>query len=240
MGGPQQQPLHHNQNHQHQRFSDDDGYRQPQHGGGGFDDFGSINAQDPDIWRPPTRDGPPVAIIKVGNGARGGAPPFRSAPPPPRASNDYDNGNRGGGNIPLWANRGPPPPAANAPGRVAPQQARVAPVSRPPPANKGGGNACGGGGGGYDKPWQKGMAPKEGAGKDKGQEKKKYVGPDPDLAVQLERDMMDGNPNIRWDDIAGLIDAKRVLEEAAVLPLIMPEYFIGKDEINHPPMPSKP
>ena len=43
-----------------------------------------------------------------------------------------------------------------------------------------------------------------------------------DLALQ-----MDGNPNIHWTDIAGLVDAKRVLEEAAVLPLIMPEYFTG-------------
>lgn len=38
---------------------------------------------------------------------------------------------------------------------------------------------------------------------------------------------MDGNPNIHWTDIAGLVEAKRVLEEAAVLPLIMPEYFTG-------------
>ncbi len=27
--------------------------------------------------------------------------------------------------------------------------------------------------------------------------KKEYAGPDPELAVQLERDMMDGSPNIR-------------------------------------------
>ncbi len=30
-----------------------------------------------------------------------------------------------------------------------------------------------------------------------------------------------------WDDIAGLQEAKRVLEEATVLPLIMPEFFTG-------------
>jgi SpoVK/Ycf46/Vps4 family AAA+-type ATPase len=30
---------------------------------------------------------------------------------------------------------------------------------------------------------------------------------------------------VRWDDVAGLSEAKRLLEEAVVLPLWMPEYF---------------
>ncbi|KAJ9179107.1 hypothetical protein P3X46_010930 [Hevea brasiliensis] len=42
--------------------------------------------------------------------------------------------------------------------------------------------------------------------------KGQYEGPDPDFAAI-------------WDDVAGLNEAKRLLEEAVVLPLWMPEYF---------------
>lgn len=54
-----------------------------------------------------------------------------------------------------------------------------------------------------------------------------YEGPDHDLAAMLERDVLEGTPGVRWDDVAGLSEAKRLLEEAVVLPLLMPEYFQG-------------
>lgn len=37
--------------------------------------------------------------------------------------------------------------------------------------------------------------------------------------------MLETSPGVRWDDVAGLTEAKRLLEEAVVLPLWMPEYF---------------
>ncbi|KAL0415295.1 UNVERIFIED_CONTAM: Katanin p60 ATPase-containing subunit A1 [Sesamum latifolium] len=40
-------------------------------------------------------------------------------------------------------------------------------------------------------------------------------------------DVLDSTPGVRWDDVAGLSEAKRLLEEAVVLPLWMPEYFQG-------------
>jgi SpoVK/Ycf46/Vps4 family AAA+-type ATPase len=43
----------------------------------------------------------------------------------------------------------------------------------------------------------------------------------------LERDILDRQPNIKWENIAGLKDAKRLLEEAVVLPLWMPDFFQG-------------
>ncbi|KAI6671947.1 hypothetical protein NL676_006832 [Syzygium grande] len=57
--------------------------------------------------------------------------------------------------------------------------------------------------------------------------KGQYEGPDQDLAAMLERDVLETTPGVRWDDVAGLSEAKRLLEEAVVLPLWMPEYFQG-------------
>ncbi|KAL4715983.1 hypothetical protein ACJJTC_013283 [Scirpophaga incertulas] len=50
---------------------------------------------------------------------------------------------------------------------------------------------------------------------------------DGDLVDMLERDIVQKNPNIRWDDIADLKEAKRLLEEAVVLPMWMPDFFKG-------------
>lgn len=52
-------------------------------------------------------------------------------------------------------------------------------------------------------------------------------GPDADLVQMLERDCVDRCPQVKWDVIAGLDEAKQLLEEAVVLPLVMPEYFQG-------------
>lgn len=50
---------------------------------------------------------------------------------------------------------------------------------------------------------------------------------DVDLVDMLERDILQKNPNIHWEDIADLHEAKRLLEEAVVLPMWMPDYFKG-------------
>ncbi|WOK94001.1 katanin p60 ATPase-containing subunit A1 [Canna indica] len=55
--------------------------------------------------------------------------------------------------------------------------------------------------------------------------KGQYVGPDTDLAAMLERDLLETTSGVRWDVVAGLSEAKRLLEEAVVLPLWMPNYF---------------
>lgn len=117
-------------------------------------------------------------------------------------------------------------------------------------AGGGGGGAAGPGAGGgagrnYKKPWLDNAPPK--AGKDDGRKGGGKAdgegaaagsfmehcygpdgkGPDVDLIQMLERDCIDRCPQVKWDSIAGLDQAKQLLEEAVVLPLVMPEYFQG-------------
>lgn len=53
------------------------------------------------------------------------------------------------------------------------------------------------------------------------------TGYDKDLVEALERDIISQNPNVRWYDIADLVEAKKLLQEAVVLPMWMPEFFKG-------------
>jgi katanin p60 ATPase-containing subunit A1 len=50
---------------------------------------------------------------------------------------------------------------------------------------------------------------------------------DLELIEGIERDIVEGKVNVKWDSIAGLTDAKELLKEAVVLPLWMPDYFKG-------------
>lgn len=77
---------------------------------------------------------------------------------------------------------------------------------------------------------------RKGQAKDKDKEKnspgdgeKRFdpTGYDKDLVENLERDIVQKNPNVHWKDIADLEEAKRLLQEAVVLPLILPDYFKG-------------
>lgn len=52
-------------------------------------------------------------------------------------------------------------------------------------------------------------------------------GLDGELVDMLERDILQRNPNVHWTDIADLDEAKRLLEEAVVLPMWMPDFFKG-------------
>eukprot|EP00877_Chromochloris_zofingiensis_P010484 jgi/Chrzof1/568/Cz01g20220.t1 len=197
----------------------DDGYRAPavmSHTG---------DSMDPDMWRPPTRDGP----LRAGPRQ---APQFKHR----SAGNPEDR-------LPVWARNNSQPHMRAAPA-AGPSTAAPVPGRRRATMSNSGSNT---------RPvvskvdsWQQrrpgpaaqaagiaGSAPavdsrRPGGGAAAAQVRKtEYVGPDGDLVANLERDMLDSSPGIRWTDIAGLHEAKRVLEEATVLPLIMPEFFTG-------------
>mmetsp|Transcript_76857 Transcript_76857/g.238048 ORF Transcript_76857/g.238048 Transcript_76857/m.238048 type:complete len:607 (+) Transcript_76857:73-1893(+) len=48
-----------------------------------------------------------------------------------------------------------------------------------------------------------------------------------ELATAIERDIVSTDLNVKFEDIGGLDDAKRAINEAVVLPLILPEFFTG-------------
>lgn len=50
---------------------------------------------------------------------------------------------------------------------------------------------------------------------------------DLELIEGIERDIVEGKVNVAWSSIAGLGEAKQLLEEAVILPLWIPDYFKG-------------
>lgn len=53
------------------------------------------------------------------------------------------------------------------------------------------------------------------------------IGYENHLIDTLEKDILQRNPNILWTDVAGLNEAKTILQEAVVLPVLMPDFFKG-------------
>jgi len=47
------------------------------------------------------------------------------------------------------------------------------------------------------------------------------------LEAMIENEILDRSPAVRWEDIAGLMDAKRALREAIILPAQYPNIFTG-------------
>lgn len=92
----------------------------------------------------------------------------------------------------------------------------------------------------YDKPWQVNAAGQNQSGGDPTKNadgsKKTYLqfvygdsesGPDAELISMLEKEVLDKNPKVSFEDIAELDMAKNTLQEAVILPLLMPDYFKG-------------
>ena len=52
-------------------------------------------------------------------------------------------------------------------------------------------------------------------------------GPDGILIETLEGEVLDKNPGVQFEDIAELDEAKNILKEAVLLPILMPDFFTG-------------
>ena len=46
-----------------------------------------------------------------------------------------------------------------------------------------------------------------------------------ELAVSVQNEIINANPNIRFSDIVGLPDCKRLLKEAVLMPMKYPHFF---------------
>ena len=170
---------------------------------------------DPDVWRPPTAQQqtqlPQGRTVRATGGARSDDP------------------------LPGWAQRGSK--VAPASGSQAPAPGGRVRPSGGAAGGRGGTTGRGGRGGGgavadSSRPWRAGMKKDKGGGLEDGGEdggRPRYVpaAEDRSLTDYLERDIMVMNPNVPFSSIAGLLEAKRLLKEAVVLPLYMPEYFTG-------------
>lgn len=56
---------------------------------------------------------------------------------------------------------------------------------------------------------------------------KKHGNLDPAIVKSIEETILDSSPNVTWDDIKGLADVKKILQETIVLPTIRPDIFRG-------------
>jgi katanin p60 ATPase-containing subunit A1 len=73
----------------------------------------------------------------------------------------------------------------------------------------------------------KGDKKQEGGNEEKTEKCFDGAGYDKDLVENLERDILVQNSNVHLEDIADLVEAKKLLQEAVVLPLVVPDFFKG-------------
>jgi katanin p60 ATPase-containing subunit A1 len=87
----------------------------------------------------------------------------------------------------------------------------------------------------YPKPGLRNARPEHEEVKRSGSDKPSFLefhypdgqGPDTELIQMLEKDILVRDIDVKFEDIAELDDAKGLLQEAVLLPIMMPEYFVG-------------
>jgi katanin p60 ATPase-containing subunit A1 len=79
----------------------------------------------------------------------------------------------------------------------------------------------------YDKPWQLPEKEKKEAKTYAEHVYRDGIGPDTELIKMIEDNILLKNPQVDFDDIAELDEVKKLLQEAVLLPILMPDYFRG-------------
>lgn len=87
----------------------------------------------------------------------------------------------------------------------------------------------------YEKPWKVERPASTGPQKPRNPDQSEFLlhvypsgdGPDANLIKSLEKEVVERQPSVSFDDIAALDEAKDVIRESVLLPLLMPEYFTG-------------
>ena len=198
-------------------------------------------AEDPAVWSPPPK------AVAVRNGARGapaqepaGGPSWVRRQPQRRPSSGRRGGGGGGaaGAVERRAEGGRDRREQHGAVQSRPGWNQDTSTER----RRGGRQQPAGGG---EKAWRQGM--KRGGGGGGGgrgaggrgarrsgeggvrQQQQRYtpLAGDAELAEIIERDVLNRDPGVRFGDIADLAEAKKLLEEAVVLPLLLPGYFKG-------------
>ncbi|UPR03853.1 ATPase-containing subunit A1 of katanin p60 [Chloropicon primus] len=165
-------------------------------------------ARDPDVWPPPSRDGRPKRPARKPELSSGGGLPSWAV----SRAQESDSGENNG-----YHHREAPSSSRVGGGPVRSSGYGKPRVSTRRPQNR---SSSGSGRGS--------SAVSSYGGRSESKAKPtRYEGPDQELMAMLERDVLNRSPSVKWTDIAGLSEAKRILEEAVVLPLWMPDYFKG-------------
>jgi len=63
-------------------------------------------------------------------------------------------------------------------------------------------------------------------------EDERYKNLDPRMVELIENEIMEKQLNVKWDDIAGLEKAKKIIHEIIIWPMLRPDIFTG---IRAPP-----
>ena len=50
---------------------------------------------------------------------------------------------------------------------------------------------------------------------------------DPEVLKSIEETILDHSPNVTWDDVKGLIEVKKILQEQIIMPTLRPDIFKG-------------